>query len=376
MGSNLVKYITKRGKDIPYLYIDEKGVFYVRKRIGDATPRISLETDVESIAISKIMDAIVELEHRAQNNLLKPKKGQVLLFKDYFNKMVELKKSDEIKQSTLNRINIIYKYSLEPFFGNLSPNEINKSLEIEFMNWHRLNRKGIQFVNVFKYLNNVLRFMVENGAILPVNMPVFKVPRNEQKHHLTQKGTFIKNSEFKLIRAQFSPEYKLLLNLAYELGMRQMELGALECERVVKADKMVHIDLSSFDTKTGLARIVPVPDEYHDEILRLKEKNKRYIFESLKDSSKHVTGKHIFSLWKSAKLKAGITRPIRFHDLRHTRATILVQNNNNPILIATFLGMSIKTLQQKYLKLKPEDLLILLKNKLNLNGGDEDEIQP
>lgn len=134
MGSNLVKYITKRGKDIPYLYIDEKGVFYVRKRIGDATPRISLETDVESIAISKIMDAIVELEHRAQNNLLKPKKGQVLLFKDYFNKMVELKKSDEIKQSTLNRINIIYKYSLEPFFGNLSPNEINKSLEIEFMN--------------------------------------------------------------------------------------------------------------------------------------------------------------------------------------------------------------------------------------------------
>lgn len=367
MSVNLKKYITKRGKDVPYLYQDDKGNFWARKRVGDSTPRISLQTNVESIAIAKVHDAVLQLEQKKFNP---PKSDSVVLIKDLYKMVYDQKISNEIKKLTLDRLEQIWTYSLEPFWGNLTTNEINKDLELKFMDWHRRARPGIQFVNVFKYLNNILRFAVEYGYILPKDKPVFKVPRNEQKKLQEQKGTFITHEEFVKIEAQINDHYKLLLNLAYELGMRQMELGALRCDQIIKKDDMLYIDLSAHDTKTGLPRIIPIPKKYHDGILELKRKNQAYIFQGRYDKENHVSAKHIFQVWKSAKRKAGIKRRIRFHDLRHTRATIFVKNNINPMLIAAFLGMSIKTLQKNYLKLKPEDLLILLQDNINLSSDE------
>lgn len=361
MATALKKYKTKSGKDIPYLYQASDGGFWARKFVVGKDRIKSLGTSVESVAVSKLHSAVADMIDKATNEQSKPKTN--LLFRDFYYKMLEQKKSRDTKESTMSRIDVVWRLSLEPFWGNLTPKEICPDLESEFIEWHKKNRPGVQLVNIFKYLGNVLRLMQKAGAIQSSQMPELVLPKTEQKNLAKQKGTFITDEEFSLIRAKFDKRYVLLLDLTYCLGMREMELGKLKCESVVTLKDRVFIDLSVHDTKTGLPRIVPIPKQFEAELLKRKASNNTYMFESPTDSTRHISAKMIFQFWAKAKRDAEVTRKIRFHDLRHTRATILVEQGMNPLLIAAFLGMSITRLQKSYYHLKPESLLVLLKEE-------------
>lgn len=384
MAVVLKKYINKKGADIPHLYIDQNGFFWVRKRIGDTTPRKKLDTKIETVAKGKIYQAIKELEDeiedkkKAAEALAKGLEhvsadGKQLLFNDFYDKVYNKKVVDGIRPSTLRRLRIIKEKSLEPsLFWNKKPSEITADDGIEFKQWHhkhRINKrtgKPVQLVNVMKYLGEVLRLMLDTGAITQKQMPDIDLPLAEVRHHNTNKGRAITREEFVEILNAYDPRFQLLPKLAHDLGNRKMELGSLKCSQVVKRNGKVFIDLSHADTKTGIPRIIPVPDDCVVELLERKQKHKVYIFESIRDENKHIAAGVIDQHWVAAKKAAKVQGRLRFHDLRDTAASNMVKAGLNPLMICTILGMSMTMLQKKYLQLKPEDLLIVVETMVAL----------
>lgn len=364
MAITLKKYLTKRNKDVPYLYIDQNGFFWARKRIGKHILKIRLETNVESVALSKIHSAIQELEKRAVTRETKSDSNELELFSDYFEHVLKKKEIDGIRESTLIRIRIIRDKSLKPsLFWNKRPEDIKMSDGVRFKEWHKKNRinertnQPVQLVNVMKYLGETLRLMIEMGVLERKNMPDIDIPLDEVRHHKAYKGRTIKPSEFLVIYNNFDERFRLLAGLAHDLGNRKMELGSLKCSSVIKKGKKVYIDLSHDETKTGIPRIIPVPEKYSEELWERKAKNKIYIFEAPRDSARHISSQVIDKLWNEAKRKSKVKGRLRFHDLRDCAATNMVKAKMNLVVVCTILGMSMKTLQQKYLQLTPEDLL-------------------
>lgn len=383
MAVVLKKYITKKGKDIPHLYVDEKtGTFYVRKRVGNSTPKKSLETNIETTAILKIYDAIKSLEEGERLKSLSEEdrkkeeenKTANLLVRDFYKFAIDEKERLEVKASTIRRIDTVWRNNIEPFCGNLKPDEIiNPDADFinEFMRWHKKAKPGVQFSNTFKYLGNIFRIMAERGAIPLDKIPKLELPRPEQKHHKAKKGRIIEKDDFLNI-LKFVTIDPLVFELAFTTGMRQMEIGAMRQDQVIKRGSDYYFDFSWQDTKTGIERFVPIPPALIEKVLALRGNGSPYLFPAPTDLSKHVSAKVIHANWTAAKTKAKIVGKMRFHDMRHTVATGFVKSGINPLLIATYLGMNIKTLQEKYLKLAPEDLLVINRSVIDLEKrGDQ-----
>lgn len=366
MAVILTKYKTKAGKDVPHLYIDQNGFFWVRKRIGKLTPRKKLGTDVESLAVRKVLSAIAELEQEHDSRLKKKSQSDTLLFSDYFAKYRKKKVDNDAREKTLENLDNVGRVRILPFWGNLRPDEISRETYQEFLEWHRKvhvdpqTGKQRQLFNVFKYLIPTLYLMVNERVITRDQLPDnFELPLNEAREMKVPKGRAITLQTFLRIREHYDERYVLTADIAYDLGMRKMEIGKLRKNQVVRIKGRVFIDLSHHDTKTGIPRVIPVPETYAEQLWKRAQECEEWIFESPRDANKHVSEDMLHYYWSCAKEAAGITERIRFHDLRDTAATNMVRVKISPVVIATFLGMSILILQKKYLKLTPEDLLIV-----------------
>lgn len=272
--------------------------------------------------------------------------------------MVAQKTAYETSPATMSRLEIIWRKSIAPFWRDIEPDKVSQQLVTQFINWHKEHRKGIQLVNVFKYLGNIFAVMVESGAMDPIKRPKLELPKDEQKHHAKQKGRYITDDEFERILRQTSGWFKLFLLIAYCTGMRKMEIGKLEVSRLRRqGDRFIAV-LDTDDTKTGLAREVPFPALLNEMIESQIKIGSPYLFPSNADHLKHINPQSIDAKWVPAKIAAGIIGRMRFHDTRHSCASNLAKKNINPIVSVTMLGMSLATFQKRYLKLTANDLII------------------
>ncbi len=355
-NSKLVKYRDKVGNSYPFLYIDLlSGTFYVRIRFGDKIRSASLETNNLNEARNKIKSKIAELQRKVEVKTPLPENVLVI---DYIRKMIAEKEASEAKESTMRRIKPILEKSIEPFWAFIPVEDVNQELVIQFMAWHRRIRPGIQFVNVFKYLGNIFNNMEKDGIFVKNKKPVLELPLTEKRHHAKQKGRYITDDEIKKILKHSDPLTKLFIAIAYSTGMRKMEIGALELSRLkLHGDHFAAI-LDTDDTKTGLARIVPMPTDLTPLIAAQINKESKYLFYMKTDNQRHMSGQLIDKGWIEAKKQAEITGRMRVHDLRHTAASNMAKSNINPIIAVTVLGMRFDTYQKTYLKLSITDLVI------------------
>lgn len=365
MSQKLKKYIDPKGRNYSNLYRDEVNeMFYVRDR---SLGKISLETTDPKVAIPKILTAMATLKARKNKHLVR--ENENVLWRDIYQKMIDLKKVDDTKESTLRRVDTVWKNSIEPYWGDLEPKSLNQEQVDDFKVWHRKRKPGRQLVNVFKYLGNMFRIGSEYGYLTNQAIPRLELPKDEQKQHATKKGRFITYEEFEDVAGHMEGRFLLIAKIAYFMGMRKMEIGSLECDRVIEDGGNVFIDLSAFDTKTGIPRTIPVPEFLAPELLSLKLASSKYIFPMGRNENKHIPSQTIDRAWRDAKERAkSVKGRVRFHDLRHTAATNMARAQVNPVLAVTYLGMSLATYQKTYLKLQKEDLLIISKSADKLFG--------
>lgn len=123
-----------------------------------------------------------------------------------------------------------------------------------------------------------------------------------------------------------------LVIAALDTGMRKGELLKLRWNQVDLDARVIHIQ--AFHTKTMTARDVPVSQRLHGELQRLWDI-------SPKDTGGLVFGirDNVRMAFDSARTDAGLS-DVRFHDLRHTAATRLVQKGLSLAEVGRILGHS------------------------------------
>ncbi len=352
-NSKITKHRDKKGNSYSHLYIDQNtGIFYVRIRVGDSVRSSSLETTDFNKARALVIDRAAQL-----SNADYTKPGNKIIA-DFYAQMIAEKTAAQIKPQTISRIETIWRLSLKPFWEYCKPEDINQDKVTDFITWHRRNRPGRQLFNVLKYLSNILDVMIENEGLPPNKKPRLDLPKDEERHQRKQKGRYVTDAEAKALVENSEGFIKLMILIAYCAGMRKMEIGSLELSRLKRSKDRYIVKLDTDDTKTGLAREIPLPAFLTPLIEAQIIPGATHLFPMKSDPKRFMSSQLIDKDWVEVKKAAEITGRMRFHDLRHTAASNFSKSNINPFVAVTILGMSFQTYQKRYLKLVSEDLII------------------
>ena len=202
--------------------------------------------------------------------------------------------------------------------------------------------------NAYAVLRRVMKLAVV-GGIIP-SSPCIEV---ELPSEPTTEMTYLSAEQVNALADAITPHFQLLILFAAYTGLRSGEIAALRWRRVDLRTGKVEVAESAADvggrfvygtTKTGKVRTVPLT---------------RFLCEALGETLAHgvvphpnsfvftsITGRplrHNLFLkrhFKPAVVRAGLPAALRFHDLRHTYAGLLVAQNAHPKAIQERMGHS------------------------------------
>jgi integrase len=211
-----------------------------------------------------------------------------------------------------------------------------------------LSKRSVQ------YIHSLIRKMM-NKAVktnLVARNPAFGVeaPKPERKEPITLS---IDQSQ-RLFDSVESPRWRTIYVIAVLMGLRKSEILGLRWEDVNFRNRTIsikniiyeidgHIYQGTPKTKKS-RRTVLMPDmvcETLNEYRELAERKRGLIFTT--SSGRPVSPRNLSRHFYGALEKADLPR-IRFHDLRHTSATILLSQNVHPKVVQEMLGHSTITL--------------------------------
>jgi len=140
------------------------------------------------------------------------------------------------------------------------------------------------------------------------------------------------------------PDFRKLVHAALLTGMRYGEVINIK----VKDFDPTSEKITATDTKNGKDRLIPLTKEgitfFTNETVGKAEKNLMF----LRDDGEPWAKSHQSRRMEAACLKAEISPPATFHNLRDTYASILAMNGTAMKLIADFLGHSDTRITEKH----------------------------
>jgi integrase len=136
-----------------------------------------------------------------------------------------------------------------------------------------------------------------------------------------------------------NPEMLQIVGLALTTGQRRGEILGLEWARVFPN----HIQLRAIDTKSKKPRVVPLSKEAKEILAAIERKPEtKRVFSYTADGFK--------SVWERVRTRAGLPE-LRFHDLRHTFVSRLLEVIASPVAAASIVGYkSIAHFEQQHVK--------------------------
>lgn len=226
------------------------------------------------------------------------------------------------------------------FFGNVSIQEIDRPL-VQDCRGHRV-QQGVKPATVnrtFSTLSFIFNWAKER-EIVSTN-PVWKVKLKEENVRVV----CLSLEQIKEMIDKSDPYQKELVLLAILTGMRRGEILSLRWKNVNFQARL--IQLEGANTKNGLNREIPMPDAL---VSMLQRKCSQEL------DSDHVInyrGNPISSInttWNSLRKRLSFSKELglRFHDLRHVYATMLLLNGTSIERIKYLLGHRNITTTQRY----------------------------
>ncbi|HEY2559927.1 MAG TPA: site-specific integrase [Caldimonas sp.] len=152
------------------------------------------------------------------------------------------------------------------------------------------------------------------------------------------------------------PRLYLLVLLALTTGARKGELLGLRWSDVDLAQRVVHIAT----TKNGDPKVLPVVAAAAEQLEQLQGAPSVHVFASRKRPGQAYS---MEQRWSEALREAKI-RNFRFHDLRHTCASMLAQNGATLLAIADLLGHRQISMTKRYSHLASSDRSALVNRVL------------
>lgn len=145
------------------------------------------------------------------------------------------------------------------------------------------------------------------------------------------------------------PDLNMAVLLALGTGARAGELLTLKWSQIDLKKRQILLT----KTKNGDKRVLPVPDAVVPLLAsRVRRLDTDLVFPSHRHPQKPID---LRQPWKAALQKAEIP-DFRFHDLRHSAASYLVQQGVNLVSVAALLGHRTLQMTKRYSHLAPEHL--------------------
>ena len=218
--------------------------------------------------------------------------------------------------------------------------------------------------HAYYVLYAVLEAAIQAGALVRNPAAGVRPPRSHSREM-----HFLSAAEVERLAEAIVPPYGVLVRFAAYTGLRAGEIAALRVKRldllrgtvrVVEAASEVGGRLIAGPTKTHAERTVRLPRFLRDELAAYLASPPRdrdaFVFTAPKGGPlRH----HNFyqRQFCPALVRAGLPAQIRFHDLRHTCASLLIAQGAHPKAIQAHLGhSSIQVTMDRYRHLFPDAL--------------------
>jgi integrase len=210
----------------------------------------------------------------------------------------------------------------------------------------RRGYSGTTVAAIFTPLSRLFGHAVRRGLI-EVN-PVGKLDRSERPRVLRQERPVLNPEEIGRLLEAAAPHFRTLLATAILSGLRQGELLGLHWRDVDFDNELIHVrtalDRNRRDvppkTERAVRDVILMPAlakalQHHKTQTRFKQPDD-YVFTTQAGTPHHATQIGVRAL-RPALEKAGLS-PVRWHDLRHTFASLLIAGGANITFVSRQLG--------------------------------------
>ena len=194
---------------------------------------------------------------------------------------------------------------------------------------------------------SALRFLY--SRVLGREVPLTKRPKADRR----LPGVLSREEAMRVVSAPRNLKHRALLVLAYSAGLRVSEIAAL---RVSDVDPgrgviLVRCGKGRKDRYTILAARTRLLLETYTDLYKPQE----WLFEGQKGG--HLSTRSIQEVFGRAKEKAGITKTVSIHSLRHSFATHLLEDGTDIRYIQELLGHANAKTTQIYTHVAKKDFL-------------------
>ncbi|MFC2169647.1 tyrosine-type recombinase/integrase [Acidobacteriota bacterium] len=316
---------TKQGKERWYIdYRDEKG-----KRIQKVVKNAQSREE----AVIVLRESVFKIFSKENNVQIKKKRTRFNDFADLYleNYAKANKKSWETDRS--------YLKNMKNYFKDLNLHEIT-SLEIEKYKAERikLNARPSTVNRCLAILRRMFNLAVEWKYLDENQIPKFKF--FSESDNLREK-ILDKEEERRLLDSSVE-HLKSIIIVALNTGMRLGEILNLKWGQINLKAKEIRVD----KTKSGKIRFININTPLLEELNRLKKNadKEEYVFTNPKTGKPFTSVKTAFI----ASCRRARISGLRFHDLRHTFATRLIQAGVDLITVRDLLGHSSAKITERY----------------------------
>lgn len=280
-----------------------------------------------------------------------------------------LHNSSKIKPSTFQRYEGLYRNYIRN--SEISGTKIVNIKSIQLQNFYnRLSKEGYSFSQI-NTLNTFLKvffnWCIDNDYILknPCLKVNIKGNKNDIINHKRKDVEILSETEIEIIKKYLkNSTFELLFLLDLATGLRQGELLALDWEHIdlenktIKIEKSVkevyvyddentkHIETIFQTPKTANSfRTVFLPNVIIDVLTKIKNKDGLLFI----DNEGHpLKGKNVSTKWTKILKECNIPHK-KFHSIRHTYASMLLQKGVDIETVAELMGHSAISITQIYL---------------------------
>lgn len=325
-------FLSKRNNGIWYIY-------YINQS-GNKN-RISTKCRVKAEALKFLSDFQTQLKKREQS------KVTPITLKDF---SFEYRKNSELtlRPKTCKKLKTIFN-RLEEFLGNPQLSSITSNQIKSFIR-EKGSKSSYTAQNYLAYLRSAFNkavndnFIIENPCLSIEN---FKLPEKQP--------LFFSIEDFQIfLNVVDKEDLRDLFIFAVHTGLRQMELITLKWNQINFKERRLILDNQSNITKSKKVRSQPL------NIMALQILNKRKLI-SENDcvftlDNNIISQDRITKTFKKYVIKSKLNTKLKFHSLRHTFASWLVQRGVSIYEVSKLLGHSDIKVTEIYAHLKPENL--------------------